>query len=58
MTALPYSVDQLRPHYEKTALARMGIPIERALNLEGMRVLMVAAMRIEGNTGRVCGGRA
>lgn len=38
-------MDALRTAYEKTALARMGIPFERAIKLEGVRIAMEGSVR-------------
>lgn len=37
----------LRAHYAKTALARMGIPFERGMQIEGVRIVVEGAAEIE-----------
>ena len=41
----PLTNEQLRTAYEKTALHRMGIPFERAIKLEGVRIAMEGSAR-------------
>lgn len=39
--------EDLRRHYAKTALARMGIPYERAMRVEALRNVIDGAARAE-----------
>lgn len=41
----PLTDDQLRTAYEKTVLHRMGIPIERAIELESVRIALEGSAR-------------
>lgn len=41
----PPTDGQLRIAYEKTAFFRMGIPFERAIQLEGVRIALGGSVR-------------
>lgn len=43
------TTEALRAHYAKTALARMGIPFERGMQIEGVRIVVEGAARINGH---------
>ncbi|MFZ5529595.1 MAG: hypothetical protein ACOY4U_00860 [Pseudomonadota bacterium] len=38
-------MDALRTAYDKTALARMGIPFERAIEIEAVRIALEGSAR-------------
>ena len=39
------TMDALRTAYDKTALARLGIPFERAMELESVRIALEGSVR-------------
>lgn len=47
MTEPDISPDLLRAHYAKTALARMGIPFERGMQIEAVRIAIEGAARAQ-----------
>ena len=53
MTALPYTAAELRPHFEKMALHKVGVTLEQALQMEAVRVVLAGAMRVAAAGGRL-----
>ena len=41
----PIPTSTLRVHYDKTALARMGIPFEQGIRITGVRIALEGAAR-------------
>lgn len=41
------SEEDLRRHYAATALARLGVPFERGMQIEAVRAVVEAAARVE-----------
>lgn len=45
MTPTQPTAETLRAHYAKTALARMGIPFERGMRIESVRIVVEGAAK-------------
>lgn len=40
--------NELRTHYARTALSRMGVPFERGMQIEAVRIVVEGAARAQG----------